>query len=367
MKQLKCEMCGSPDLIKQDGLFVCQNCGTKYSLEEARKMMIEGTVDVSGSTVNISNTKRIDNLYQVARRFRDENNASNAEKYYSLILEEDPNSWEASFYVVYFRALACKIAEIRSAAISIQNCLNSVLGLILSFTPHEEQVNAVNEIVFRCKYISNFLFKGAKNHFYSIDKDIRNQYQDEYSERMEASRDIMYLCGDYIDYGFSNKNNDVARIADIAWQEGIVLHNQYILEIKSIFGFFANPWENEELAKIETYNKKIGKFDRSAKLKKEIENLQKQKKDININYSGEWKMFAFLVFALAVLLIIIDISANKSLSGYTFAGVTFNVIVGIALLVSDRNENQKTEQNKIQVSYLDEEINKKRRELDSLK
>ena len=48
MKQLICEMCGSADLIKQDGVFVCQACGCKYSVEEARKMMIEGTVSIDG-------------------------------------------------------------------------------------------------------------------------------------------------------------------------------------------------------------------------------------------------------------------------------------------------------------------------------
>ena len=48
MKQLICEMCGSADLIKQDGVFVCQTCGCKYSVEEARKMMIEGTVSIDG-------------------------------------------------------------------------------------------------------------------------------------------------------------------------------------------------------------------------------------------------------------------------------------------------------------------------------
>lgn len=48
MKQLTCELCGGTDLVKQDGVFVCQNCGTKYTVEEAKKMMIEGTVDVQG-------------------------------------------------------------------------------------------------------------------------------------------------------------------------------------------------------------------------------------------------------------------------------------------------------------------------------
>lgn len=49
MKRLTCEMCGSTDLIKQDGVFVCQTCGCKYSIEEAKKMMVEGTVEVTGT------------------------------------------------------------------------------------------------------------------------------------------------------------------------------------------------------------------------------------------------------------------------------------------------------------------------------
>ena len=49
MKRLTCEMCGSTDLMKQDGVFVCQSCGTKYSIEEAKKMMVDGTVEVAGT------------------------------------------------------------------------------------------------------------------------------------------------------------------------------------------------------------------------------------------------------------------------------------------------------------------------------
>lgn len=38
MNAIICEMCGSSDLVKQDGLYVCQNCGCKYSTEEARNL-----------------------------------------------------------------------------------------------------------------------------------------------------------------------------------------------------------------------------------------------------------------------------------------------------------------------------------------
>ena len=33
-----CELCGKTEFVKQDGMFVCQGCGTKYTLEEARKL-----------------------------------------------------------------------------------------------------------------------------------------------------------------------------------------------------------------------------------------------------------------------------------------------------------------------------------------
>lgn len=66
MKQLTCEMCGSTDLMKQDGVFVCQTCGCKYSVEEAKKMMVEGTVEVTG-TVKIDQSSTFNNLLQAAQ------------------------------------------------------------------------------------------------------------------------------------------------------------------------------------------------------------------------------------------------------------------------------------------------------------
>jgi DNA-binding beta-propeller fold protein YncE len=55
MKKLSCEMCGSIDLIKQDGVFVCQSCGAKYSVEEAKKMMVECSAEASDNPAKIDN------------------------------------------------------------------------------------------------------------------------------------------------------------------------------------------------------------------------------------------------------------------------------------------------------------------------
>lgn len=37
-RRLKCEVCGSNDIIKRDGVFLCQVCTTKYDLSEVRSL-----------------------------------------------------------------------------------------------------------------------------------------------------------------------------------------------------------------------------------------------------------------------------------------------------------------------------------------
>ena len=94
MKQLTCEMCGSTDLMKQDGVFVCQSCGTKYSVEEAKKMMVEGTVEVAG-TVKVDDSAKIANYYTMAENAYDAGNQKEAEQYCNKIIEIDPTHAEA--------------------------------------------------------------------------------------------------------------------------------------------------------------------------------------------------------------------------------------------------------------------------------
>lgn len=95
MKQMVCEMCGGTDLIKQDGVFVCQTCGTKYSIEEAKKMMIEGNVDVSGSTVKVDDTGKVENYMMMANNAYASDNNKEAESYCNKIIEIDPTHSEA--------------------------------------------------------------------------------------------------------------------------------------------------------------------------------------------------------------------------------------------------------------------------------
>ena len=179
MKALKCEMCGSNDVVKQEGFYVCQNCGTKYSVEEAKKLMIEGTVDVKG-TVKVDTSDELKNLYEIARRAKDTGNSENALKYYDMILVKDPSSWEANFYVVYFRARSCRIIEIESAAISISNCLSSVFELVRDNVPEDKQMEVTNELYLQTTEIADMLFDASESNYNDTDPEIKGKYTQEF-------------------------------------------------------------------------------------------------------------------------------------------------------------------------------------------
>lgn len=177
MKRLTCEMCGSTDLMKQDGVFVCQSCGCKYSVEEAKKMMVEGTVDVSGSKVKVDDSEELEKLYQVARRAKESNNSENAAKYYDMILMKDPNSWEANFYTVYYKSANCKIAEIQSAIGNVENCIEDTFNLIKEHVEEPEQrIKAVDEVLKRTNTLANLMESSYNRHLDSIPQSIKGNY-----------------------------------------------------------------------------------------------------------------------------------------------------------------------------------------------
>ena len=130
MKQLTCEMCGGTDLIKQDGVFVCQNCGTKYSAEEAKRMMIEGTVDVQG-TVKVDNSAFVQKYLANARRAKQKEDWAETEKYYNMVEQNDPTNIEAIFYSTFARVkLALLEAETSDKRQSIFNVLTKSVSII---------------------------------------------------------------------------------------------------------------------------------------------------------------------------------------------------------------------------------------------
>lgn len=156
MQAMVCEMCHSNDLVKQDGLYVCQHCGTKYTVEEARKLL---------GTVKIDKTEETEKLLILARRAREDNNSENAEKYYGMVLQEDPNNWEAAFFQVYYQSMQCKILNISSAAYSVANSIDSTMRLIAQIQDEEEKSRALDTVITYSQHIASLLSDGAIKHY----------------------------------------------------------------------------------------------------------------------------------------------------------------------------------------------------------
>jgi len=167
MQKLTCEMCGSNDIIKENGLYVCQHCGIKYTPEEAKPLFISGTV-------KIDNTQEIENLYQLARRSIDEEDYKNAKKYYEKILMIQPDKWEPVYYCAFCEALACEADNIDQAAKLYKSKLQTVISLLDNDTDadHRQAIATITSDFFPDLYY-NFTEKmselGGKQNNLGID------------------------------------------------------------------------------------------------------------------------------------------------------------------------------------------------------
>lgn len=63
MKKMVCEICESKKIKKENGVFICQNCGTEYSLEEAKNLLTEIEEHADGKS-----EKRVDDNINVVNK-----------------------------------------------------------------------------------------------------------------------------------------------------------------------------------------------------------------------------------------------------------------------------------------------------------
>lgn len=161
MKKIVCEMCDSSNFLKQDGMYVCQECGAKYTVEEAKKLMVEVDGDVPAAPAAPAapdNSQRVENLRKLAQRAKEESNSEMAAKYYEQLLMECPDDWEASFYSTYYSAHNIKIAQIGSAANKVANIIGPTLRLVKSTVPEDQWPTTYIKIATDVLSFGNMLF-----------------------------------------------------------------------------------------------------------------------------------------------------------------------------------------------------------------
>ncbi|MBQ0067447.1 MAG: TFIIB-type zinc finger domain-containing protein, partial [Phascolarctobacterium sp.] len=162
MKKISCEMCGGNDFVKEEGFFVCQNCGVKYSVAEAQKILLEGKVDVTGSQIKIDDTEELENLYILAKRAKDSYDCQNAVNYYNQILLKRPNDWEVCFYQKFFSVADCGARDVIIACQKIKDACYFVFSAWKESGMAEEQKNMA------CHEITKYILKFSQNSFNKV-------------------------------------------------------------------------------------------------------------------------------------------------------------------------------------------------------
>jgi len=122
MKKMICEMCGSSDLLKVDGLFACQTCGAKYSPEEAKKMMVEGAVTIDKSS-------EIDNLIKLMDRAIDNKIWKDVANYSIEILKIDADNYKAIFYKELSEVYSAKVGDFATEITDLKYATETAIKL----------------------------------------------------------------------------------------------------------------------------------------------------------------------------------------------------------------------------------------------
>lgn len=174
VKRLTCEICGSTELRKQEGIFVCQSCGCQYDAEEVKKLMVEGTVSVDKS----GDAER---FLDLARSAKVAGNNEKAEDYASQVLEIDTKNYEAWYIQGFAIGWQASIANDRGT--EAFSCFNKMLD-ILTEKPIEEiteqDVELLKELKDHLEKITLARCDLYTNPFKTLPSDVNMGYINDY-------------------------------------------------------------------------------------------------------------------------------------------------------------------------------------------
>jgi hypothetical protein len=203
MDKISCEICGSQDLIKAEGVFICQVCGIKYSLNDIKRIY-EGTAN--NEIITIDNSAFINKYLNFARRAFGREDWDDVEKYYDIVDQHVPNHMEAEFFCAYGKVmLSMMVSDYykRAQKFKVLEHAISVLADYFEVTSEDRQaaltkiVEAVHKIAdpgFVCnptitEGIGSHgwqmgLLNGAKDQVYNQLKKIHDKHKFKYTKEL---------------------------------------------------------------------------------------------------------------------------------------------------------------------------------------
>ena len=230
MALIKCPECGKEI---SDKAASCPHCGNPMAPVET------SVIEKPKQNDKDKDKDELERYLALARRAKEENNGENAERYYDLVLQKNPLSWEAAFYQVYFKAMECRIMNIASAANSIANCLDNVMYLIKDYEEAQFQEKAKAEVFIRCSLAATALSGGALNHYNKF-STADNAFS-ECANRVVSAGNIYERLVDALRKNFPDDKTNCSGTAE--------LYADYMYKNSK---FYNRDWANKKISEMET-------------------------------------------------------------------------------------------------------------------
>lgn len=221
MKAIKCEMCGGNQLVKADGFYTCQSCGTRYTAEEAQKLIIETHIDISGSSVKIDHDEENALSLKYAREARQRKDYSSALRYYRQVAPYAHGNWEVSFYIFFCEA----VIDMSNVDSSQNRILSAYAGTFHDLRGEFEKTQdrrsleaCLSDIVASVTYAEQLFAATQKKEWgLRINREMQ-QDASEYNDRMmRGNARLLYYLAFYIYDNFGYLNNFTVPLINTAY------------------------------------------------------------------------------------------------------------------------------------------------------
>ena len=173
MKKIVCELCGSNDLKKQDGEYECQYCGTKYSVEEAKKLIIEGKVKIDKS-------EDVTNYIEMCNNSFNSGNYEEVYKFANKVLEIDAKNVDGWLW----KMKGCTSLS-TTKDLKLKETISAANNAIANSKKKEETENAVySYYLYRVFELLQFITR-----LYADHTELRQAFDRFYKEYYGTARD----------------------------------------------------------------------------------------------------------------------------------------------------------------------------------
>ena len=235
-----CSQCGGKiqvDDSKESG--VCPNCGTKFVTEKIIHQNITNN-NFSGANVTVKMGPELENILKLARRAKENDNAGDAIKYYSQIVESQPDNGEALFYKAYYTAASCKLGEISSAA----NLLWKETEPTIALLSQQVDVKEFNDVIVHFSTLcETFMANAGDNYAEYIDLDdslaeFKDRYGNSFAAFILFMRKVLALNKSSIGVSVLTCFDSIAKVNETCgkkidsivtvekWEDGSVRYNR---------------------------------------------------------------------------------------------------------------------------------------------